>query len=491
MENESTLRFLPLSDGKQPLFMWTIIPLLKIFEDPLVAGRMVSVLTGFGTLAGIFVLTLYLFKKIRVALISALIYAISPFAVFFDRMALADSMLTMFGVWVLLGGIITAKTLRLDLAMLTGFSLGGALLTKSPALFYSLLTPLNILFVAVVTKGRPFKKSFSVVAKFVCLLLVIYLIGYTIYNILRLGANFHLIGQRNQDYVLPLSHILTSPLDPFLPYFDRSKEWLLMLGPAGLVLLAILGLVLGVKSFTKETLVLFTWAIFPILVQSEFAKVITARYILFSLPPIILLASLLFCLRSEWLQKISLGVLAIFFLTALEFDFQLLTNPERANLPQSERSGYLEEWTAGTGIREVAEFFKTRHYQNPDERIIIGTEGYFGTLPDGLQIYLADVPNITVIGVGLTLSEVPEQLINAKKAGDTVYLIANSSRILDKFERDATLAANKAEKLGMKVVASYPKTKRASTDTHPFLFYGERDILYLFEVTSSAVSPIK
>ena len=46
MRAESTLRFLPLSDGKQPLFMWVVIPFLKLFSDPLVAGRLVSVFTG-------------------------------------------------------------------------------------------------------------------------------------------------------------------------------------------------------------------------------------------------------------------------------------------------------------------------------------------------------------------------------------------------------------------------------------------------------------
>ena len=30
MRSEATLRFLPLSDGKQPLFMWAAIPFLKI-----------------------------------------------------------------------------------------------------------------------------------------------------------------------------------------------------------------------------------------------------------------------------------------------------------------------------------------------------------------------------------------------------------------------------------------------------------------------------
>jgi len=137
MRAESTLRFLPLSDGKQPLFMWSIIPFLKIFSDPLFAGRFLSVLTGLGTMVGIFALVYYLFESRKAALVASFIYAISPFSVFFDRMVLVDSMLTMFGVWTFFFGVLTAKTLRLDFAMITGFSL----LTKSPALFFAILLP--------------------------------------------------------------------------------------------------------------------------------------------------------------------------------------------------------------------------------------------------------------------------------------------------------------------------------------------------------------
>jgi predicted membrane-bound mannosyltransferase len=82
MQAEPTLRFLPLSDGKQPLFMWTVIPFLKLFTDPLVAGRMVSVATGIGSLVGIFILSYVLFKNKTVSLAASLIYAISPFTVF-------------------------------------------------------------------------------------------------------------------------------------------------------------------------------------------------------------------------------------------------------------------------------------------------------------------------------------------------------------------------------------------------------------------------
>src|SRR3989344_7820512 len=57
MRAEQNLRFLPLSDGKQPLFMWLVIPFLKIFSDPLFAGRFLSLLTGLSSLAGIYILS--------------------------------------------------------------------------------------------------------------------------------------------------------------------------------------------------------------------------------------------------------------------------------------------------------------------------------------------------------------------------------------------------------------------------------------------------
>lgn len=196
MKVESTLRFLPLSDGKQPLFMWSVIPFLKLLKDPLVAGRMVSVLTGIGTLIGIFFLSNHLFKSKKVALISSFIYAISPFSIFFDRIGLVDSMLSMFGVWNLIFGILTAQTMRLDFAMITGFFLGGALLTKSPALFFSLLLP----FTWILGKGeKQIKKKIRKLFKFIISFIPTYVIGYGMLNILRLGPNFHMLSARNLD----------------------------------------------------------------------------------------------------------------------------------------------------------------------------------------------------------------------------------------------------------------------------------------------------
>src|SRR4030042_902826 len=113
----------------------------KEWQSVIILSFLILVVAGVVTLMGVFTASLILFGSKKKALLASFIYAIVPFSVFFDRMALVDSMLSMFGIWTLIFGILTAKTLRLYFAMLAGFSLGGALLTKSPALFFVLLLP--------------------------------------------------------------------------------------------------------------------------------------------------------------------------------------------------------------------------------------------------------------------------------------------------------------------------------------------------------------
>ena len=454
MRVEETLRFLPLSDGKEPLFMWITIAFLKLIHDPLTAGRIVSVLSGLGTLIGTSFLTYLLFKNKKVALIAGLIYAVSPFSFFFDRMALVDSMLTMFGVWTFIFAYLAFTKERLDCAMLAGFALGGAWLTKSPALFFAIMLPTLWFFI----------KSPKRLVKIVPLTIVTLIIGYGMYNILRLGPNFELIASRNLDYVYPINHFLVSPFDPLKPFLIQSWQWLVAMGPWSLLVLGLAGYLINWKKSWKQLVILTIWFLGPIVVQCEFAKVLTARYILFSIPFLVIIAASAFL---EYRKKllIVLALILVFFVgQSLFFDYRLLFNPAKANLPRSERSGYLEEWTSGYGIKEVSVYLRNRLVSNPSTKIVVGTEGYFGTLPDGLEMYLNDVPKITIIGVGLGINTIPQSLIDAIKAGDETYLLINQSRL--------NVAPSK---IGI-TIASYPKAYRPD---------GSRDSLLLIKVKSS------
>jgi 4-amino-4-deoxy-L-arabinose transferase-like glycosyltransferase len=183
------------------------------------------------------------------ALIAALFYAISPFSVFFDGMALVDSMLSMFGVWVIIFSLLTVKYYRLDYSMITGFALGGALLTKSPGIFFSLLIPLSFIFSK--WPGNMKNKIVHLI-KLIVIFIPTYLIGYGMYNIQRLGVNFHLIALRNQDYIFPINHLWTNPKDPFIFHIKEIANWFWILGPGVLVFLVILGLIVGIKKYKRN-----------------------------------------------------------------------------------------------------------------------------------------------------------------------------------------------------------------------------------------------
>lgn len=457
MKSEPTLRFLPLSDGKQPFFMWSVIPFLKIIDDPLVATRTVSVFAGLASLLGIFLIGVRLFGWFA-GLMTALFYATSPLFVFFDRIGLVDSMLTAFGIWVLFLGILAAQTLRLDLAFLTGFVLGGAWLTKSPAIFFFLLLPTTILMLPFSRKGERLRN----VLKFAFLVVVSWLIGFLIYNILRLGPNFHMIAQRNKDYVFTTQEVLSHPLDPFIPHIQEVGKWLFALLPWTIFLTALLGLFAVLKSSLRTGLLISSWAVLPILVVSEYAKVFTVRYILPFSYPFLLLAVFGVIFLSKKLKIHTLVLVLLVLIPALIIDYKFVTSPESAPLPRVMRSGYLEEWTAGTGIREIAQYLKQQLDKN-DGSIVVGTEGFFGTLPDGLQVYFDKNPNITIIGVGISIEKIPSQLIEARNAGDRVYLVVNESRFKIK----------NLEAVGLKLVQAYPKAVRPD---------GTQDKLLLMEL---------
>jgi hypothetical protein len=241
-----------------------------------------------------------------------------------------------------------------------------------------------------------------------------------------------------------------------------------MMGPWSILILFVAAFIFGVKKYWKEQLVLSVWLMAPIILVSEFAKVLTARYILYSIPFLIIIAASAFVADNKLVKKALVVVLVFLVAQGLYFDRLLLVSPEKANLPRSERSGYLEEWTAGHGIAETAKFLIQEQTLKPNEKIVIGTEGFFGTLPDGLQIYLNSHPEITAIGVGLNFTDLPSQLINAKRAGDTTYFLVNESRL-----------HNSSEKLGLVLVNKFPKAQKPD---------GTYDSLLLFEVTEKSLS---
>lgn len=438
IQSEENLRFIPQTDGKQPLFMWLNAITLKIFSDPLVSGRIISIFSGFGiailiSLISVVIVSFqdsqknistYLKKNISkhyyLFIFVFMVYCLIPFTFFFDRLALTDNLLSLFGVMSLFLSLLLAKYPNITNSLFLGLSLGLAWLTKSPAIYFvvlSLTTYLAINYKKILSFTYP---------------LISASIGFLIYNLLRLGPQFHQITLRNKDYVWTFSEILKHPLDPLKPHLANALEIYLHYISLPVLIIFIVGLLYSLyKKNTYQILnirylILATWWLLPLIVNSALAKVFTARYILFTLPPFLALISIIFYnliikIKNNYFKLI---LILFIFLVNINFIYKLSTDPFNQKLPSSE-TGYLVDWTSGWGIKESFNYLKQRSLVS---NIIVGTEGSFGTLPNGLQIYANKAKQFTIIGQGLGFATVPENLIEAKEYGDEVYLLINKSR---------------------------------------------------------------
>ena len=126
----------------------------------------------------------------------------------------------------------------------------------------------------------------------------------------------------------------------------------------------------------------------------------------------------------------------------------LLIDPSKVPMSYDMRSGYLEEWAAGWGQKEVAQYLIELEKQG--NRSIVFTEGFFGTLPDGLQIYTEGHKDIIIVGNPPITSHLPESLLNTSRE-NKIFLLVNKSR--------NQLPQSDLDKLTL--IAEYPKTVRS------------------------------
>lgn len=469
IRSEPTLRFVPLSDGKQPLFMWVNWITLRFFEDPLISGRMISAVAGTTLVLLIGAFIFFITKSKVKTLIGMALAATSPYLVFFDRLAVVDPLLTLLAFSSMLLLYFSQKFKRFDLAILSGLSLGLALITKSPAVFFLPLAVLTIFENLLNLKKRnqkivTYELLTSLLRVGICIFFAI-----SLYQVLRLGPGFEQIGSRNLDYVRPVSEVLANPRGTIINNLIRAYDWLFKLLPLPALVLSVIGMLIGVKNKNTRVLSLFllAWFFGSLVVTSAITIAYTARYILFAIPPLFILASFAVNPLKRFGVRYILAIVSVLY--GVYFAVNLWVSPEKAIIPENERAGYLEEWSAGYGIREASDYIKGVRAET-NQGIVLGTEGHFGTMPDGFKVYLYGVQNVTIFGIGLDVKGVRSDLVNAKRTGNIVFLAINESRKNKDFKED-----------GLRLVMKVDKPMRTK-GSHDYITFGPRDTFYLYEV---------
>lgn len=418
-KNDASWRFISLTDGKQPLFVWLTMAVMKMIKEPLVAGRLVSIGSGLVSLVGIWFLSFILFKTRRLSFFASLLYLISPFYLLYDRMALMDAMVGTFAILALLFEILLVKTLRLDVALILGAVLGGGILTKTSGFFNIYLLPLTLLLF----NWRDKKWKLNLL-KWACLAFLAVVISQLFYTILRLSPFFHMIARKDTLFIYPFSEWIKHPFQFLLGNLKGLIDWLIGYLTWPVVILVVASLIVFWQKI-REKVLLLVWFLAPFVALALFGKILYPRFILFMSLPLLVLAAfslehLAERIKDKWLFFV---LCSLFFVLPLYIDFKILFNPKIAPIPKNDKDQYIDSWPSGYGVNEIVAFAEEKAQ---DKKIFIATEGTFGLMPASLELYLWDNPNIEIKGFW-PVKEIPEEVLDIAGEKPT-YLVFNETQ---------------------------------------------------------------
>jgi hypothetical protein len=416
--------FLSMLDGKPPLHIWLLMPFSHM-TDPVLAGRLFSVFVGLGIL---FLLTLFVRElgfSDRSRRFTQLLYCILPYWIFLERLSVAEPLMAL---W-LLGMIYSATVLLLREklskrhALIFVLSFACALLTKTTAFFFIPIVPVFLLGILFVKK-----KNTEWVKTIQKTLPVVFLSGFAgglIFLLLKLSPLFPSLFSRSVDYTFTLSDILGGEWKYILfTSTPRVLRWIVWyITPFSLLALFFSGwmgaaLLLSAATYAAPLLIL--------------GRVLTTRYFF----PLLIFVTPAIALGLDQLLKSSaqkFGKQLFFFLCLSSSVFIALISIEPYKFPyvEEDTKQYVTDWSSGYGIPQVRSFIldEIAHGKTP----YIATEGYFGTLPDGLQIYFAQkkyAGKVIIEGIGQPVTEIPKKL-REKARDQDVYVVVNEHRFFD------------------------------------------------------------
>ena len=419
--------FYPMNDGKTPLLMWLTAPLLKIFADQLYAARLVSVLLGALTVSSIFLILKKLeFKK--AAYFGMFLAIISPFTFFYHRLALTDALLllnlslTYFfvlkinkseGFWPILGAALF-------------FFL--AILSKTPALLFMPVFYLSIFLEDKIKLKFIWQKSFRIS-------LALLLAGLAFYS-LRIVPLFSQLFAVGGNFLQEKSVIFSPEIFSIISR-NTTFFWTQLLQYLGPVTL-FLALPLFAKT-RKQQIVLFLSALVFLAPLILLGKIVYPRYILPS--SLFFICSAAISLQNLGKRKLT-QALAIFLiiLPSSNFIYRAYFNVDQLPLSKADREQFLEEWSSGHGIKETVDLIKEL---SKEQKVAVATEGYFGTLPDGilLNLHNQNVENIYVEGIGQPVRNIPESFWLKAREFDRQLLVVNSHRLQLELPQSQLLAS--------------------------------------------------
>jgi hypothetical protein len=412
---DASWRFMSLVDGKQPLFTWIMMVFLRFIQDPLIAGRTVSVMAGAASMAGIWFLGNEVFKNKRIALLSCILYLICPFTLMYDKLALYDSLVATFSIWNLYVAILLVRNIRLDIALILGMCLGAGMLNKTSAFLSLYMLPATLLLFDWKKKER-----FNRLLRYGGLVIIAAVLSQCIYTILRLSPLFAMIGMKDTVFVYSFKEWLSHPFHFFVGNMHGLLDWNINYLTKPIFIVSFVPILFFWKNF-REKLLLYIWWIAPMVALALFGRVLYPRFVLFmSMPLLVLTAAGIYEITKRIKSKyVIVAICGALCFQSIITDYHLLTDPVKAAIPNSDKGQMLNDWPAGGGAKEVVEFLRNEANKGP---LAVYTEGTFGLFPYAIEMYLVDNKNIEIHGLWPMSVTLPDEMKVSALVKPTFYI---------------------------------------------------------------------
>jgi hypothetical protein len=176
------------------------------------------------------------------------------------------------------------------------------------------------------------------------------------------------------------------------------------------------------KKIWREKVFLLIWFLVPFLALGIFGKVIYPRFILFMTVSLLVLGTFTLyqiaqIIKIRWLKVL---IVFVFLMQFIITDYNIMTDFNKAEIPQDDKAQFLQDWPSGVGVKETVEFL-TEKAKNG--KIFVGTEGTFGLMPYALEIYLHNNKNIAIKSYFWELKDTPpKEVIDASKKMPTYFV---------------------------------------------------------------------
>jgi hypothetical protein len=354
-------RLISLDVGIRPGLVWMTLFGMRVHIDPLLSIRLWAVLFGLIGLACGILLALR-FAGRRAAIAFAVLALFTPILFLYNSLGLRDPVIAGLMVAGLLLEIELARNPRFAIAVLLGLTFAFDLWVKDSGKAALYLLPFSLVYFQFRSPRR-----IRLGAQWIGNAAVALVMAWAATLPMQLGSAYQHLAttQAALGNLRTFAEVRAHPLRYFNESWPGVRGELTDYLTYPIVVLAVIGLGLGLCRRPRLTALVFVWAAAQVGSAIWLAGSLYPRYLVPAIPFILLLAALgldelvglaqarLGSGRRVLLAAVGVGVALL--LPALVFDAQLSYDPASAPYPSSDKAAYVTDYSSGFGLKQAVD----------------------------------------------------------------------------------------------------------------------------------------